>query len=72
MEYDRSLRRRFRMDSQLPEHPVKVGTPIPATLSLYGIFGLSSVIMFIIGAGVGVSQVDESDTRLLAIGAMFH
>ncbi|MDP6869484.1 MAG: hypothetical protein QGI21_01765 [Candidatus Poseidoniaceae archaeon] len=26
--------------SPLPEHPVKVGTPIPATITLYGVYGI--------------------------------
>ena len=43
----------------LPEHPVKVGTPIPASMSLYGIFGLIATFSFILGAGAGISSLDK-------------
>ena len=56
----------------LPEHPVKVGTPIPASMSLYGIFGLTGVLCFVFGAGVGLSTSTlVSDEKYMAIGIMF-
>ena len=54
----------------LPEHPVKVGTPIPASMSLYGIFGLIATLSFILGAGAGISSLDKIDEKYLAIGIM--
>ena len=54
----------------LPEHPVKVGTPIPASMSLYGIFGLIATFSFILGAGAGISSLDKIDEKYLAIGIM--
>lgn len=54
----------------IPEHPVRVGTPVPATLSLYGIFGLSAVLFFILGIGSAIGEVDNPDSRLLAIGVV--
>ena len=54
----------------IPEHPVRVGTPIPATLSLYGIFGLSAVLFFILGVGSVIQEVNDKDSRLLAIGGV--
>ena len=54
----------------IPEHPVRVGTPVPATLSLYGIFGLSAVLFFILGIGTAIGEVDNPDSRLLAIGVV--
>ena len=55
----------------LPEHPVKVGTPIPATMSLYGIFGLTAVFCFIFSAGAGISYyLEETDQKYIAIGVM--
>ena len=54
----------------LPEHPVKVGTPIPASMSLYGIFGLIATLSFILGAGAGISSLDKIDEKYIAIGIM--
>ena len=55
----------------LPEHPVKVGTPIPATMSLYGIFGLTAIFCFIFSAGNGISYyLEETDQKYIAIGAL--
>ena len=54
----------------LPEHPVKVGTPIPASMSLYGIFGLIATFSFILGAGAGISSLDKIDEKYIAIGIM--
>ena len=54
----------------LPEHPVKVGTPIPASMSLYGIFGLIATFSFIVGAGAGISLLDKIDDKYIAIGIM--
>ena len=54
----------------LPEHPVKVGTPIPASMSLYGIFGLIATFSFILGAGAGISSLDKIDEKYFAIGIM--
>ena len=54
----------------LPEHPVRVGTPIPASMSLYGIFGLTGIFCFIIGAGVGISMLQEVNEKYIAIGIM--
>jgi len=55
----------------LPEHPVKVGTPIPATMSLYGIFGLTAIFCFIFSAGAGISYyIEETDHKYIAIGVM--
>ena len=62
---------RYAPDSDgqpLPEHPARVGTPIPASFSLYGIFGISSVLCFILGTGSVISSIDESSTRYLIIG----
>lgn len=52
----------------IPEHPVRVGTPVPASFSLYGIFGTSAVLCFILGAGVGISLVDKQDSKFMVIG----
>lgn len=55
----------------LPEHPVKVGTPVPATMSLYGIFGLTAVFCFIFSAGAGISYyLEETDQKYIAIGVV--
>ncbi len=54
----------------LPEHPVRVGTPVPASMSLYGIFGLIATFSFILGAGAGISSLSETDDKYLPIGIM--
>ena len=55
----------------LPEHPVKVGTPVPATMSLYGIFGLTAVFCLIFSAGAGISYyLEETDQKYIAIGVV--
>ena len=54
----------------LAEHPVKVGTPIPASFSLYGIFGLMGTFCFIAGAGVVISLLEDSSHKYIAIGVM--
>ncbi len=45
----------------LPEHPVKVGTPRPATISTYGIMMLLFVIGSCIGAGYIVNETPSGD-----------
>ena len=54
----------------LPEHPVKVGTPIPASMSLYGIFGLMGTFSFILGAGAGISSLKDTNETYISIGIM--
>jgi len=45
----------------LPEHPVKVGTPRPATISTYGIMMLLFVIGSCIGAGYIVNETPSGE-----------
>lgn len=45
----------------LPEHPVKVGTPRPATISTYGIMMLLFAIGCCIGANYAVEQTPSGD-----------
>ena len=45
--------------SALPEHPSKVGTPIPATLSLFGVFGSISAIFTIAGIWMILSSIED-------------
>ena len=37
--------------SPLPEHPVKVGTPTPATMTLYSVYSITSVACILAGSG---------------------
>jgi len=37
--------------SPLPEHPVKVGTPTPATMTLYSVYSITSVACILVGSG---------------------
>tara|TARA_B100000900_G_scaffold61005_1_gene46434 strand:- start:2170 stop:3522 length:1353 start_codon:yes stop_codon:yes gene_type:complete len=45
--------------SALPEHPSKVGTPVPATLSLFGVFGSISAIFTIAGIWMILSSIED-------------
>jgi hypothetical protein len=46
----------------LPEHPVKVGTPIPATFSSYSLFSMMAMgLMFVAGA----SLMKNADNKIL-------
>ena len=35
----------------LPEHPVKVGTPTPATMTLFSVYSITAIICILVGAG---------------------
>ena len=54
----------------LPEHPVRVGTPVPASMSLYGIFGLLSTISLILLAGSIISSLEVTQEKYIGIGIM--
>lgn len=43
----------------LAEHPSKVGTPVPASLSLFGVFGSISVIFTIAGIWMILSSIED-------------
>ncbi len=43
----------------LPEHPSRVGTPVPASLSLFGVFGSISVIFTVIGIWMILSMMED-------------
>ena len=43
----------------LPEHPSRVGTPVPASLSLFGVFGSISVIFTITGIWMILSRIED-------------
>ena len=35
----------------LPEHPVKVGTPTPATMTLFSVYSITAIICILVGVG---------------------
>lgn len=43
----------------LPEHPTRVGTPVPASFSLFGVFGSLSVIFVIAGTWMILSSIED-------------
>jgi hypothetical protein len=45
--------------SAIPEHPSKVGTPVPASFSLFGLFGAISAILTIVGLWAIIAGVKE-------------
>ena len=51
----------------LPEHPSKVGTPVPASLSLFGVFGSISVIFTVIGIWMILSMMEDEGGRMSTI-----
>ena len=56
--------------SPIAEHPVKVGTPVPATFTLFGIFGILSSLFTLIAVGIGF---ESRCTHFFAHTAMcFH
>jgi len=54
----------------IAEHPVKVGTPVPATFTLFGIFGTLAALFAVIAAGIGLTEVVDSSTRLIIIAVL--
>ena len=54
----------------LAEHPHKVGTPIPATMSLYGIFGTLAAIFAIVGSYNAFSAADSDENPLIIIAIL--
>ena len=56
--------------SPIAEHPVKVGTPVPATFTLFGIFGILAALFTVIAVGIGLTEVVDSGSRLFIIGIL--
>ena len=56
--------------SPIAEHPVKVGTPVPATFTLFGIFGILASLFTVIAVGIALTEVVDSGSRLVIIGIM--
>ena len=56
--------------SPIAEHPVKVGTPVPATFTLFGIFSILASLFTVIAVGIGLTGVFDSGSRLVIIGVL--
>tara|TARA_X000001036_G_scaffold277180_1_gene257476 strand:- start:76 stop:1413 length:1338 start_codon:yes stop_codon:yes gene_type:complete len=54
--------------SALPEHPSKVGTPIPATMTLFSVYCLLAIACIIIAAGALMSSEEYEGEITPAIG----
>ena len=57
-------------DEPLPEHPHKVGTPIPATLSLYGVFGTLAALFAVAGSWGAFSASTSGDEPIIFIAIL--
>ena len=44
--------------SPLPEHPVKVGTPTPATMTLFSVYSITAIICILVGCASIMSKSD--------------
>ena len=44
--------------SPLPEHPVKVGTPTPATMTLFSVYSITAIICILVGCASIMSTSD--------------
>ena len=42
----------------LPEHPVKVGTPTPATMTLFSVYSITAIICIIVAIGSMMTKDD--------------
>ena len=47
-------------EEPLPEHPAKVGTPVPATFSMFGLYGSLAALLTIVGVAMVLSS-ESSD-----------
>ena len=57
-------------EEPLPEHPHKVGTPIPATLSLYGVFGTLAALFAVAGSWGAFSASTSGDEPVIFIAIL--
>ena len=52
--------------SPLPEHPVKVGTPTPATMTLFTVYSFVAIICILVAAASGI--LEDNSTKFQAAG----